>query len=644
MLEQLVSNQFEYKKLTEAEQKARGILGRLVGVIADTKEPTRNGRKYSDKLWENVFKNPIMQEKIANRCCFGELNHPADRTDTDMEKVAICLAEQPKKGKDGKLYGVFDILSTPNGRILKALCDYGCNIGISSRGQGDLITDMNGDEAVDPDTYDCECFDAVLVPGVESARLKYVTEDFHRGKTLKAVLAESLQKATDSEREIMEETLKNLDINLNEEVEEEATEEGTEVEEKKVTEAEKVEDNEETGFDFEETEGADENAEEVEVEPSDDEVEENNEEESGEENSEEVVDERTDEEIFLDFLANNFDEDKIKEVCNILDIEVEKDNADEAEDEETSDESEDESEASDDESDEAIDGSDEEESENTEESKKEATDSRSEVLVDSLKEALKGKSDLENMVKALQEKLAVSDAKVNELDGECSRYKSAIARLSVLAKSNKDLKESVSKLEESLDEKNAVIETQKTRISRLVKSRKENLNNSTTLTESVNAKDNEINKLNENLTSVKAEYEDKIKALNEEFEIKTKESAQKIDELNLNIEKTTSIKESYRKLANKAVNKYIEVKAEILGLTPVDIKRKLGESYTMEDVDQVCEDLKSYQLNVSKLPFSIDKQVSVKVNSAANRSASAKKAYEDDAVDDDLIRLANFNY
>lgn len=50
MLESFTSNKFEYRKLTESEQKARGILGRLVGVIADTSAPTRNGRKYSSKL------------------------------------------------------------------------------------------------------------------------------------------------------------------------------------------------------------------------------------------------------------------------------------------------------------------------------------------------------------------------------------------------------------------------------------------------------------------------------------------------------------------------------------------------------------------------------------------------------------------
>ena len=157
MLLETFTDKFEYQKLSPEEQATRGILGRLVGVIADTKNPTRNGRAYSEKLWRNVFNDPIMKERIENRCCFGELGHPLDRTETDMEKVAICLAEVPKKGKDGKLYGVFDILNTKCGQILKTLCDYGCNIGISSRGEGDLITDYQGNEAVDPDTYSCEC-------------------------------------------------------------------------------------------------------------------------------------------------------------------------------------------------------------------------------------------------------------------------------------------------------------------------------------------------------------------------------------------------------------------------------------------------------------------------------------------------------
>jgi len=218
-MKKIRNEDFKYQRLSQEEQKQRGILGRLVGVCADFINPTRNGRKYDESLWENVFKDPIMKEKINNHICFGELGHPVDREEVDMDKIAICLAEQPVKGSDGKLHAVFDILDTPNGRILKTLCDYGSNIGISSRGTGDLYTDDDGNEAVDPDTYHCECWDAVLIPAVPEARLQYVTESLNTkkyNKTLKQKLVEELNKASEADKKIMNETLNNLDINLNE--------------------------------------------------------------------------------------------------------------------------------------------------------------------------------------------------------------------------------------------------------------------------------------------------------------------------------------------------------------------------------------------------------------------------------------------
>ena len=216
MLESFKSNKtFEYEKLTEEECKKRGILGRLKGIIADSKNPTRNERYYSKKLWENVFSNPIMQEKIKNRCVFGELCHPADRTEIDMEKIAVCLSEQPKISDDGKVWGIFDIIDTPNGRILKTLCDYGTTVGISSRGTGDVFTNDDGQEEVDPDTYDCECFDIVIVPAVETARLQYVTESLDNKPTLKQALVESLNNSTEEQRKVMLETLQELNIDIN---------------------------------------------------------------------------------------------------------------------------------------------------------------------------------------------------------------------------------------------------------------------------------------------------------------------------------------------------------------------------------------------------------------------------------------------
>ena len=777
MLEKL-GKTFEYKKLTEAEQKQRGILGRLVGPCADFIQATRNGRKYSEELWENVFSNDLMKEKIKNRCCFGELGHPTDRTETDMEKIALCLAELPKKGSDGKLYGVFDILDTPNGRILKALCDYGCNIGISSRCQGYLITDLDGNEAVDPDTYDCECFDAVLMPGVEAARLKYVTESLNKenSKGLKLALTESLKKASDDDRKIMEETLKDLNITLDEEeksedkiysvyfadefvghypakdeseasmlaqedypeiyasvnpdywvdyeeiipaeeddinpleeklenkidedvknrilekiknkniktlkedfedenvgepvekdeepVEEELEDEHkccicgepieghgnnpfpvktegdccdkcnaevvipARIEKMKAAASEKV--NEElTETESEDVKSTPEESEEV--KPTSEE----SEEESLEEKEVKELTEDEKREIVLQWLTNNFEEDQVEEVLDILNMEIVEDDDEEesAEDEDVAEDKKGSNEAE--EAEENIENSDEEDSEQKEETEEDkAVDEGLDSIVNSLQEALSKNSDLENTVRILQEKLAVSDAKVNEINEECNRLKNSMSRMSDLVKTRATLKENVSTLEKSLNEKEALINEQKVKIAKLVESKKETVRSS--------------NELNENLTNLKTSYEKQIQTLNEQISSSKTENEKQISTLTENLNKANSLKESYKKLANKTVNKYIEVKANIIGQTPADIKRKLGESYTLEDVDQVCEDLKAYSLNVSKLPFEVTKKVGVRVTESTNtrmmNNTTKKSAIYDDEVSDTLIRLANSEF
>ena len=216
MLESIESKKLEYQRLSPEEMEKRGILGRLVGVCADCVDGTRNGRRYSEELWEKVFADPIVQEKFKNGVCYGELGHPADREEVDMEKVAICMPELPKKGKDGKLRAVFDILNTPCGKILKTLCDYGSNLGISSRGTGDTIQGFDGNEEVDPETYVWECFDIVTVPAVERARLQYMTESIDKKKQLKRALSESIKRAKIEDRKVMVEAIKGLNLGLEE--------------------------------------------------------------------------------------------------------------------------------------------------------------------------------------------------------------------------------------------------------------------------------------------------------------------------------------------------------------------------------------------------------------------------------------------
>lgn len=509
-----IKNSFEYHKLTEAEQQQRGILGRLIGPIADSINPTRNGRRYSGELWEKVFKNPIMQEKIENRVCFGELGHPTDRTETDMEKIAWCLAEVPKKGDDGQLYGVFDILSTPNGRILKSLCDYGCNIGASSRGSGDTFMDYDGQESVDPDSYDCECWDAVLIPAVKTARLKPVTESLDTSKTLHESLQELVNNASEEDKKVMEETIQNLNLD----------------------------------------------------------------------NSME------DEEIPEDEIIENVDNNKVNEGEN---LEADNDGA----------------------------------------------------MIESLQVALKQKQDLEDKLLSLQEQLSVSYAKETSLEEQLAKYSKAIANLSNTSKKVNVLQKRIDSLteqlkNEELNSNNLLAESSKLKN---VISKEKGLKNS--LKESMSNKDREITLLKEQIESLKHNKQtlmadnfklmEQVNDLSKDIDLKKNEYSQKLENANKLVEK-------YKKISNKAVDKYIESQATRIGANANEIKNKLPESYTFSDIDLICEDMQNYKLTVSKLPFgsmkTLNENVKVNVKPSTNESILPKDEYynADDEIDDML--------
>ena len=172
MLEKYNENELTFKALSEEEKQKRGILGRLYGPCATTIKSTRNGRYYSEALWEKVFANPINQEMIAKGGIPGELDHPADRLETDSSKIAIMMPELPKKDSKGRLIGYWDIIDTPCGKIAYALAKYGFKFGISSRGDGDTYYNDEGEECVNEDTYNFQAFDLVLLPACEDARLQ----------------------------------------------------------------------------------------------------------------------------------------------------------------------------------------------------------------------------------------------------------------------------------------------------------------------------------------------------------------------------------------------------------------------------------------------------------------------------------------
>lgn len=152
--------------------KGSNALGRLEGVGGSWKESTRNDRLYDRRLWENVINSESFKEGMETRTIFAEANHPEERIDIDIKEVAGVLTDLEILD-NGDIYTAFDILPTPNGKIVKTLLDYGCKIGVSSRGLGDEIIE-NGVTKIDPDTYEYYCHDFVVTPAVKKARPEVV--------------------------------------------------------------------------------------------------------------------------------------------------------------------------------------------------------------------------------------------------------------------------------------------------------------------------------------------------------------------------------------------------------------------------------------------------------------------------------------
>lgn len=195
------------------EGKTKGILGKLKGIFADYKNGTRNsGRHYTEELWDNrVFGSEDVMEALQTKTLFGELDHPeGDRCETLAQNAAITITKLEKKPEEGVIYGEAEILDTPTGRIVKALADSGAQLGISSRGMGEEIY-SNGENIIDPDTYDFITFDVVVTPANTKARVA-LTESKHINKLTESLKKEINSCATENQLNQLKTVLENINI------------------------------------------------------------------------------------------------------------------------------------------------------------------------------------------------------------------------------------------------------------------------------------------------------------------------------------------------------------------------------------------------------------------------------------------------
>ena len=134
------------------------ILGTFEGECADANITNLNGLDITVPVWENVFNSDDYAQAIKLGWYIGFLGHPEDPNCMDFEHACIVMTEGHIDA-DGKVYGKFNLIDTPVGRIVKAFIDAGVTFGISVRGAGDIE-----DNSVDPDTFVFRGFDLVTFP------------------------------------------------------------------------------------------------------------------------------------------------------------------------------------------------------------------------------------------------------------------------------------------------------------------------------------------------------------------------------------------------------------------------------------------------------------------------------------------------
>jgi hypothetical protein len=661
MQNKLILETLQMQPLSQEEMTSRHILGRLYGPIATCVESTRNGRLYNKPLWEKALRDEIFLEKVATKALFLELGHPEDREETDMRQACACIPEVPKIVGD-ELYAQVDILDTPNGRLLKTLVDYGFVPGISSRGSGDVMDNNQ----VDPETFFLETWDIVQLPAVKKARLNVFESLDSTSIKLKKALAESYKAAKDEDKDTMKKALENLNIDIEEEISSEKELVETALSDAEIPWDEDEDDilleasEDEVDIDVESDEEPTEETseEEIEVENTDKETveveeasEENTEESEETGESAEVINDAEEldvntvsemKELFQELEDELGGEQKVEfepvtingeehaidklhtfvdEEQDVLVIGVDCEGSEEATTEEDSEEVEELENADENIDDSELEELSAEDLEETEEDEESAEDDGDVEVIESLKEMIRQKEALETEVSNLRKAKTVGDAKEQELQEKLSRYQKALNQTKLEADKVKDLEAKVKELSEQLTQS-------KNTIKRLV----EKADNTQQLKESADKQKARIKSLNESVTRLT----EKSEALEAKLEGQTKQFNSKLQE-------RTDLAKTYKARFIETLNRYVESKASMLGVKPSEITSRLNESYTLSDVDAVCDQILDTTVNFSRLPFGGRAKTSARIAESVTRPSAAAMSYDPAngyEIDDALLELA----
>ena len=91
---------------------------------------------------------------------------------------------------------------------------------------------------------------------------------------------------------------------------------------------------------------------------------------------------------------------------------------------------------------------------------------------------------------------------------------------------------------------------------------------------------------------------------------------------------------------DEILKEYVSYRASMLGIQPVEITSKLNESYSISDVNKICDTILTEGIVVNRLPYGVNSKSRVAINESKTvkpKVTSSENGYE---IDDSLLELA----
>ena len=141
----------------------------ITGKYMMAEEANQNGRIYGlDEMKTEVAR--YTEGMIKTRRSIGEMNHPQS---TEVNPVNACHLITELKQTGNYFVGKSLVLDTPMGQLLKSLIKDEIQLGISTRGLGNLTEGKTGMKV---NNFHLICLDVVHQPSVQNAMLESVME------------------------------------------------------------------------------------------------------------------------------------------------------------------------------------------------------------------------------------------------------------------------------------------------------------------------------------------------------------------------------------------------------------------------------------------------------------------------------------